>query len=209
MPSTMIHLVVANEISKKIDVKDSRQFYLGAIAPDTVNLNGKASKEVRYSAHLRSVDVDEWIENIVAFTKENEQIKQAYPDFFKGFIIHLLTDIAWDKVAQPILFEAMRENGVLEEKLNDEKWNELLSFDRKAVKSDIWTKEISPLLANAHAPCGLTVDKDRLEEYKGFVLNSEFLASPDKLTGELITDDMIEDTASEVLKLYTCSIVPI
>ncbi|MCD7773591.1 MAG: hypothetical protein LUH08_06000 [Ruminococcus sp.] len=174
MPSTMIHLVVANEISRKIDVKDSGQFYLGAIAPDTVNLNGKASKEVRYSAHLRSVDVDEWIENIIAFTKENKQVKLTYPDFFKGFIIHLLTDIAWDKVAQPELFEAMRQNGVSEDKLNDKKWNELLSFDRKAVKSEIWTKKVRPQLKSAHAPCGLTVDKDKLEEYKGFVLNSEF-----------------------------------
>lgn len=194
---------------KKIDVKDSGQFYLGAIAPDTVNLNGKASKEVRYSAHLRSVDVNEWIENIVAFTKENEQVKLTYPDFFKGFIIHLLTDIAWDKVAQPELFEAMRQNGVSEGKLNDKKWNELLSFDRKAVKSDIWTKKVRPQLKSAHAPCGLTVDKDKLEEYKGFVLNSEFLASPDKLTGELITDNMIADTVNEVLRLYTCSIIPI
>ncbi|MCD8329031.1 MAG: hypothetical protein LUC25_08100 [Ruminococcus sp.] len=144
MPSTMIHLVVANEISKIIDVSNSGQFYLGAIAPDTVNLNGKASKEVRYSAHLRSVNVDEWIENIASFTKENEQVKLTYPDFFKGFVVHLLTDIAWDKVAQPILFEAMRKCGVSEEKLNDEKWNELLSFDRRTVKKDIWIKKSVP-----------------------------------------------------------------
>ncbi|MCD7727589.1 MAG: hypothetical protein LUH57_04520 [Ruminococcus sp.] len=84
-----------------------------------------------------------------------------------------------------------------------------MSFDRKAVKSEIWTKKVRPQLKSAHAPCGLTVDKDKLEEYKGFVLNSEFLASPDKNAYELITDEMIADTVNEVLRLYTRSIVPI
>ncbi|MCD8329030.1 MAG: hypothetical protein LUC25_08095 [Ruminococcus sp.] len=48
----------------------------------------------------------------------------------------------------------------------------------------------------------MTVDKDRLEDYKRFVLNLEFLASPAENASELITDDMIADTVSEVLRLY-------
>lgn len=202
MPSTMIHLVIANKISKKINISNFGEFYLGAIAPDTVNLNGKASKEIRYCAHLRSTDYGEWLQNIFEFSKKNEEIKAKYPDFFNGFLIHILTDIAWDQTAQPTLFMLMRENGVDESRLNDEKWNELLEYDRRAVKCAVWDKEICPFLQNASAPCGLTVDKNKLEDYKRFVINLRFLSSCAVESNGLITDDMISGTAIRVYELY-------
>lgn len=202
MPSTMIHLVIANNISEKINISNLGEFYLGAIAPDTVNLNGKASKEVRYCAHLRSTDYDEWLKNVFEFSKKNKDIKSKYPDFFNGFLIHILTDIAWDQTAQPKLFEMMKSSGVEESNLNVEKWNELLAFDRKTVKCDVWNKEIRPLLTNASAPCGLTVDKNNLEDYKKFVLNLEFLPPSAADSKDLISNDMIIGTLKRVYELY-------
>lgn len=202
MPSTMIHLVIANKISGSISISSLGEFYLGAIAPDTVNLNGKASKEIRYCAHLRSADYDEWIENVFEFSKKNKDIKSKNPDFFKGFLIHILTDIAWDQTAQPKLFELMKDNDIDVSRLNDQKWNELLAFDRRVAECDIWNKEIRPFLINAHAPCGLTVDKTELEDYRKFVLNLNFLSSCAVDNNGLITDDMIINTAKRVYELY-------
>lgn len=202
MPSTMIHLVIANNISEKFNISNLGEFYLGAIAPDTVNLHGKASKEIRYCSHLRSTDYDEWLKNVFEFAKKNKDIEEKYPDFFNGFLIHILTDIAWDQTAQPKLFEMMKSSGADESKLSDEKWNELLEFDRKTAKCDIWNKEIRPLLTNASAPCGLTVDKNNLEDYKEFVLNLEFLSPGVVDSKGLISDDMIIGTVKQVYELY-------
>lgn len=202
MPSTMIHLVIANNISEKINISNLGEFYLGAIAPDTVNLNGKASKEVRYCAHLRSTDCGEWLKNVSEFSEKNKDIKSKYPDFFNGFLIHILTDIAWDQTAQPKLFELMKLSGADESRLNVEKWNELLAFDQKTVKCDVWNKEICPLLTNASAPCGLTVDKNKLEDYKKFVLNLEFLPPRTADSNDLISSDMIIGTVKRVYELY-------
>lgn len=202
MPSTMIHLVIAKNISEKFNVSNLGEFYLGAIAPDTVNLHGKAPKEVRYCAHLRDTNYDEWLKNVFEFAKKNNELKEKYPDFFNGFLIHILTDIAWDQTVQPKLFELMKLSGADESKLSEDKWNELLEFDRNTVKCDIWNKEIRPILANASAPCGLTVEKNNLEDYKEFVLNLEFLSPSIADSKGLISEEMIIGTVKQVCKLY-------
>lgn len=94
MPNIMIHEKVAYNIAKKDKKLDTPNFYLGALAPDAVNLNGFAPKEKRWTSHLRDKDLNVWRENIKKFYY-NE--KDNYPtDFLKGYFIHILTDIVYD-----------------------------------------------------------------------------------------------------------------
>ena len=58
MPNIMIHEKVAYTIAKQIKDLDTKEFYLGALSPDAVNVNGFASKEERWTSHIRDKDLN-------------------------------------------------------------------------------------------------------------------------------------------------------
>lgn len=201
MPSTMIHLVVAYSIRRTLCITCDGEFYLGAIAPDAVNLNGKADKELRYKAHLRSTDFSEWIKNVCDYAKNHRDLFISHRDYFSGFLTHILTDIAWDQVSQPLLFERMSNKGVPEYDLNIKKWDELFFYDNIAVKSDIWKNSIRPELMLAKADCSLTVSADEVNRARDFVTGEKFIATDIKPFG-LVTDNMIKKAIQKVLELF-------
>ena len=93
MPEINIHEKVAYEVSKKFNIS-SRDFFLGNLAPDSVNIDGFAAKEERWSSHVRRKDRNEWREELRKFY---EKEKDNYPkDFMLGYITHILTDIIHD-----------------------------------------------------------------------------------------------------------------
>ena len=51
MPSAIVHLKAAFDLADKLNVKNLGQFYVGAVSPDAVNIDGFAPQEVRYPAH--------------------------------------------------------------------------------------------------------------------------------------------------------------
>lgn len=93
MASAMIHMVVANEINKKIKC-DRNQILLGSIAPDISKLVG----ETKLKSHfLNSIDND--IPNIDAFLLKYKH--KLDDDFVMGYFIHLYTDYLWFKYFVP------------------------------------------------------------------------------------------------------------
>lgn len=106
MPSSNIHLKVANELNKRLNI-NSIDFIVGNIAPDAVNINGFASREKRWAAHLRDKDLDTWISNAKNFYYQN---KDKYNnEFLLGYISHILTDVLHDK------YLYMRQRNQIEE----------------------------------------------------------------------------------------------
>lgn len=95
MPTVLIHEEVAYNIAKKYQELDNKDFYLGALAPDSVNLNGFAPKEVRWTSHLRKENLDEWLEKVKEFYNENKNKYNKY--FLLGYVLHIITDIVHDK----------------------------------------------------------------------------------------------------------------
>lgn len=96
MPSSLYHLKIAEKITVKHQLLYTSEFFLGAIAPDTVNLHGFASREVRWAAHRRASDLGQWTENIISFYRENSG--KVPEDFLKGYVVHVLTDIEADRM---------------------------------------------------------------------------------------------------------------
>ena len=93
MPNIIIHEQVGYYLSKKIN-KNSYDYYLGLLAPDTPNLNGFGPKEERWMAHQRKKDYDEWRKSLNDFyTQEKNNYNE---DFLIGYYIHILTDIIYD-----------------------------------------------------------------------------------------------------------------
>ncbi len=94
MPNIMIHEKVAYNIAKKYKALDTTDFYLGALAPDAVNVNGFAPKEERWTSHCRDKNLNTWRSNIINFYK-SEQVNYNHA-FLTGYLIHILTDIIFD-----------------------------------------------------------------------------------------------------------------
>ena len=122
MPSSNIHLKVANELNKRLNI-NSLDFIVGNIAPDSVNINGFAPKEVRWTSHLRDKDYDVWIENI-------KQFYDLYKDkinnqFLLGYVSHALTDVIHDKY----LYMKQRKQLVEDTKCMDNEAHNLLRDD--------------------------------------------------------------------------------
>ena len=94
MPNIIIHELVGLKIANKYKELDNKYFYLGLLSPDAVNLNGFASKEIRWTSHIRDKDLNVWRDNIFKFYKNN---KSKYEEsFIDGYFIHILTDIIFD-----------------------------------------------------------------------------------------------------------------
>ena len=164
MPSAIVHLKVAFDLKDKLDVKNIGQFYAGAVSPDAVNIDGFAEQEVRYPAHLRSLDYEEWKQTTRDFCKQNKDKWEKKEDFLKGFLLHIFTDIYWDELAQPELFEGLEKRGAKPEELRDLKWKELYRFN-SFLQGDWLYDEVLPKIKTAELyPIG-TVTLDLLKRY--------------------------------------------
>lgn len=201
MPSVTVHLFVACEIAKRLNISNLGRFYLGAIAPDAVNLSGKADRDTRYSAHLRSTDYNEWVQNVISYSKESE-IKNADTDFAKGFAAHLFTDIAWDIKIQPRIFESLRSLGFTENDLNAKKWDVLSAFDAEALQSDRWKNNILPYLKAADTDNLEAVDSELLAKWRDHILSVDFVKEVKPGFTKIITETDINSTAQSVLELF-------
>lgn len=94
MPITNIHEEVALNISNKYKYLNNNDFYLGNYAPDSVNLNGLAEKNLRWTAHQRKNNLNDWRKSIKEFYQKE---KNSYSkEFLLGYITHILTDIIYD-----------------------------------------------------------------------------------------------------------------
>ncbi|MBR6336189.1 MAG: hypothetical protein IKR76_00495 [Ruminococcus sp.] len=164
MPSAIVHLKAAYDLANELGVKNYGQFYAGAVSPDAVNIDGFAPQSVRYPAHLRSLDYEQWKQIARDFCKAYKVLWKGREDFLKGFLLHIFTDIYWDEIAQPEMFEGFKKLGYKPEELRDVKWKELYRFN--ALLSGEWLyDEVLPKLKTAELyPIG-TVDLERLTRY--------------------------------------------
>lgn len=97
MASAIIHLAVAKVLRPYLDIKNEKDYYLGAIAPDIAKQIGRTKQESHFLYNEK-----EDVPNIKMFTDK-------YPDFYKkdfdlGYYIHLFTDKIWfDKFLRTLI----------------------------------------------------------------------------------------------------------
>ena len=115
MASSMIHLVVANEVNKVLK-KDKKAILIGSISPDI----SKQIGETKVLSHFLD-DVDGGIPNIEKFL--NKYREKLDDDFVMGYYIHLYTDYLWFKYFYPdfIKNEYIYKLDGIKEKVNEEK----------------------------------------------------------------------------------------
>lgn len=181
MPSFPVHLLTAQLLCDKLDIKDKPSFLLGSIAPDSVNLKGFADKDTRYTAHIRSVDYDIWKRQLTGFYNENLSAFDDDTDFLKGYVFHCITDIAWDEAVQPQLFSFLQKQGDLtREQITKLKWEELFRFNSLLVKEQLFSAG-TELLKLAQARDIASVTAQQISDYRDHVVYDY----NDKVTAEL------------------------
>lgn len=89
MASAIIHLAVAKELEKKLNIINKYDYYLGSIAPDIAKQIGKS----KYESHFLKNSYKNNIPNMELFVSR-------YPNFMEnafelGYYIHLYTDKLW------------------------------------------------------------------------------------------------------------------
>ena len=108
MPNIMIHERVGLFVSSEFGLS-SYDFFLGVLAPDAVNLNGFAPREVRWLSHQRRSDYREWREAIRSFYLQKKGT--ISDDFLFGYYVHVLTDIVFDEFFYLDIREKILEDG--------------------------------------------------------------------------------------------------
>ena len=182
-------------------------FMLGSIAPDAVNIGvGMAPQDVRYAAHIRSRDVAQWLRNIHEYRMAHEADYSERPDVFRGMLLHLFTDIAWDETVQPLLFSLMSAAGVKNSERSERKWDELAALETQIIG---WESSLESLAALRKAvPCSVNIcsceqvaawQQETLRQYSGEIALREGLLGTDSIfiAGKRAEELMLQEFSEE------------
>lgn len=197
MPSAPIHLQVAMLVCDRLSVKDMPQFLLGSVAPDSVNLEGFAPKEVRYMAHARSISLSEWKKSAGELYSTLPKENPSQQSFALGVLTHIMTDILWDEFVQPTLFEAIKLESDTDDSLRERKWLELYRYNSRAIKMPFYKNAIE-LLKKAEPTEYRNISSELMASYRDYLVEGY----KDKLLdGEpvVLCEQMVVDTADRVL----------
>lgn len=185
MSFQMIHMEIAYRLLKRMpQIKNSAEFILGSVAPDSVHMNSNYEVGIKVKSHMfegcgkwsDTQDYQRWKRNIKeVFCKivgENENT--LHRDFVIGLCVHCLTDYwndikIWKKLQSdyipPMAFEDFR----------DAYYPEARGVDLWLYQNSENTEVIRKMLSDAVAIDveGL-VNKADIEKQKEYLLNTQY-----------------------------------
>lgn len=88
MASAIIHLAIAKNLRKHLNIDNEKDYYLGAIAPDIAKQIGERKEKSHFI-----YNTEEDVPNINLFTTKYKNFKNN--SFELGYYIHLITDKIW------------------------------------------------------------------------------------------------------------------
>lgn len=99
MPSRLIHYLVGNELTKRLEIKDGDRFMAGNLYPDCVEGPGGRSGRKGESHFTPPEKKNKWIWRYYreAFCKKYGNCLKD-DELYLGYYCHLLTDIVWREV---------------------------------------------------------------------------------------------------------------
>lgn len=117
MPSWITHLVTANKLLNRIEIKDKNSFLFGNVMPDI--LNNYIVKDTNVHRQYKSTHfTDEIMINGIKYEFPNpDKFLEEYKEKMNnpviyGFYVHLLTDYFWNKISYTNHFK--EHNGLVE-----------------------------------------------------------------------------------------------
>ena len=150
MASTMMHLYAAREAARLASFQgDAAQYYLGAIAPDSVNVDGFADKQTRWRAHQRQEHIPDWYRSVAAFYRRSDR-----GDLALGYCVHCMTDAAYDLLFGDLVWEGRKASALEDVHGVGVGWDDCYRFDFEQRDASWWTQEVRPLLKAARPADG-------------------------------------------------------
>ena len=162
MPNVMIHEEVGYFLSNKLN-KNSYNYYLGLLAPDSPNTYGFGKKEDRWLAHQRRKDYNEWRNSLKEFY--NQEKNNYNEDFLLGYYIHVLTDIIYDDFLYLKVREEILKDGYSLEESHDIMRNDMDKYYFNEIEEikNILSKENETFEING-------INKELMSKWKDKVL---------------------------------------
>ena len=162
MPNVMIHEEVGYFLSNKLN-KNSYNYYLGLLAPDSPNTYGFGKKEDRWLAHQRRKDYNEWRNSLKEFY--NQEKNNYNEDFLLGYYIHILTDIIYDDFLYLKVREEILKDGYSLEESHDIMRNDMDKYYFNEIEEvkNILSKENETFEING-------INKELMSKWKDKVL---------------------------------------
>ena len=190
MPITNIHEEVALNISKQINHLDTKDFYLGNYAPDSPNLKSLAEKSLRWTAHQRRENRNDWRKSLRDFYNKE---KNNYPkNFLLGYVTHILTDIIYDDFFYDDVTKQIKKDYP-----NKQDTHSIMGEDmsKYAYHSKYKNKVEEVLKEQDNFYNILNISKDMMFKYKEKVLNE----SKNTEKNIYITEELIKNLSDKVL----------
>ena len=162
MPNVMIHEEVGYFLSNKLN-KNSYNYYLGLLAPDSPNTYGFGKKEDRWLAHQRRKDYNEWRNSLKKFY--NQEKNNYNEDFLLGYYIHILTDIIYDDFLYLKVREEILKDGYSLEESHDIMRNDMDKYYFNEIE------ELKNILSNENETFEINgISKELMSKWKDKVL---------------------------------------
>ncbi len=187
MPGAVTHLKAAHVFLEITGIPLNQPlFFLGSVSPDSVNINGHAPKSVRWPAHLRDADLAVWECNAKKFYEENSgKVNESY---LLGYIMHIITDIVWDREYDGPLFAVMYKNGVPKDELKKSRWREIDGYELRQKNTD-WLKNALENLKQAEVVNIGTLLCEDISVWRGKILEKKY---DNDIVSRYINDDLMD-----------------
>ena len=144
-----MHLYVGKKIVERYpQIIDHPQFYLGCIISDSVNIDGLAEKAVRWAAHIRSNNINEWYDNNIDYYHSN--LGNTNRDLLLGYVVHNITDAAFDEFFSKTVQDGLSKMGKKPLSTFSLRWDDCFRFDYDQSKECWWRREVLPNLKKAY-----------------------------------------------------------
>lgn len=195
MPASLTHLLTGRAALPLLAPENPSLYYLGCVVPDAPNLDGFASKEVRWASHLRAKDAEQWMENVVHFLK-NTKADRSYA---LGYAVHVTGDVVWDELFEKSLQKAIHAEQFTGEERFRLRWREHHRFEQEQLCADWWQREVKPMLTQA-VPMEINGLSPELAcRWRDYLENDYVPAPSGDMTG-FVTMPLVEEFSLQIIK---------
>lgn len=197
MPTSLFHLNVSRKIAEKYSKLDTPNFYLGTIAPDAVNLNGFAEKSIRWSAHKRAKDLNEWKSNIIEFYQQEKSNFEK--DYLIGYVVHVLTDIIADELYyEDGLYQDIVKNRTTEDKAFKFFKDQIQVYENSQL-NEYWWKDVKSKLKNCKGYQINNISKEEICGWRDKILEDYGKKEYEKF--DYVTPEIVNICFNRVIQL--------
>lgn len=205
MAGVVVHLAVADEAFKVLNIENAPLFYAGNVAPDCIHARKNYQREMKKHTHLRD-GICDWDfvleENLKLFHKRLDKFEKTYcnegddRELYLGYLTHLITDEMFMKTIRLRCAEEAENGGILQtdKRFFNYMMREVNGADILAVKEIDFTNDPVEVLRKSYG-CYIRdyITSDEMRESMEWIINNYFSGKDNFEHPSFITIDMIKE----------------